>query len=59
VDFGASDLPMTDDQIKEMKIKPLHFPTVLGAVVLTYNVPGITGDLKLTPEAIAAFTSVR
>ena len=53
VDFGASDLPMTDEQIKEMKVKPLHFPTVLGAVVLTYNVPGVTGDLKLTPEAIA------
>jgi phosphate transport system substrate-binding protein len=56
VDFGASDLPMTDDQLKAMvdarKPKPLHFPTVLGAVVLTYNVPGVTGDLNLTPEAI-------
>src|SRR3984957_4070875 len=50
VDFGASDLPMTDDQLKAMvdakKPKPLHFPTVLGAVVLTYNVPGVTGDLN-------------
>src|ERR1700722_19768065 len=53
VDFGASDMIMTDDQIKEMKVKPLHFPTVLGAVVLTYNIPGVTGDLNLTPEAIA------
>jgi phosphate transport system substrate-binding protein len=57
VDFGASDLPMTDDQMKAMadakKPKPLHFPTVLGAVVLTYNIPGVTGDLNLTPEAIA------
>jgi phosphate transport system substrate-binding protein len=57
VDFGASDMVMTDDQIKAMadakKPKPLHFPTVLGAVVLTYNVPGVTGDLNLTPEAIA------
>src|SRR5215468_2156291 len=56
VDFGASDLPMTDEQMKAMvdakKPKPLHFPTVLGAVVLTFNVPGVT-DLKLTPEAIA------
>jgi phosphate transport system substrate-binding protein len=33
--------------------KPLHFPTVLGAVVLTYNVPGVTGDLNLAPEVIA------
>ena len=57
VDFGASDLPMTDEQLKAMadakKPKPLHFPTVLGAVVLTYNVPGVTGDLNLTPDVIA------
>lgn len=53
VDFGASDMPMTDEQIKGLKVHPLHFPTVLGAVVLTYNVPGITMGLKLTPEAIA------
>lgn len=53
VDFGASDMPMTDEQIKALKVHPLHFPTVLGAVVLTYNVPGITMGLKLTPEAIA------
>jgi phosphate transport system substrate-binding protein len=57
VDFGASDLPMTDEQMKAMvdakKPRPLHFPTVLGAVVLTYNIPGVTADLKLTPEAIA------
>ena len=53
VDFGASDMPMTDEQIKAMKVKPLHFPTVMGAVVLSYNVPGVTMGLKLTPEAIA------
>jgi phosphate transport system substrate-binding protein len=53
VDFGASDMPMTDDQIKGLKIPALHFPTVLGAVVLTYNVPGVTGALKLTPDVIA------
>jgi phosphate transport system substrate-binding protein len=53
VDFGASDMPMTDDQLKEMKIKPLHFPTVMGAIVLTYNLPGVTATLKLTPEAIS------
>ena len=33
VDFGASDMPMTDEQISKLKVKPLHFPTVLGAVV--------------------------
>jgi phosphate transport system substrate-binding protein len=53
VDFGASDAPMTDEQIKAVKVKPLHFPTVMGAVVLTYNLPGVTATLKLTPEAVA------
>lgn len=53
VDFGASDVPMTDAQLSKMTIKPLHFPTVLGAVVLTYNIPGVASDLVFTPEAIA------
>jgi len=53
VDFGASDMPMTDAQIKDVPVKPLHFPTVMGAVVLSYNIPGVTASLKLTPEAIA------
>lgn len=53
VDFGASDMPMTDEQINKMKVKPLHFPTVLGGVVPTYNIPGVTGELKFTPEALA------
>src|SRR5580692_950706 len=53
VDFGASDMPMKDEQIAATKVKPLHFPTVMGAVVLSYNVPGVTMGLKLTPEAIA------
>jgi phosphate transport system substrate-binding protein len=53
VDFGASDSPMTDEQIAKMAVKPLHFPTVLGAVVPTYNVPGVSQELKFTPEALA------
>jgi phosphate transport system substrate-binding protein len=53
VDFGASDMPMTDDQIKATPVKPLHFPTVMGAVVLSYNIPGVAGKLKFSPEAIA------
>jgi phosphate transport system substrate-binding protein len=52
VDFGASDMPMKDEQIAAMTIKPLHFPTVMGAVVITYNVPGVATDLKFTPETI-------
>jgi phosphate transport system substrate-binding protein len=53
VDFGASDVPMTDEQLSKLKVKALHFPTVLGAVVMTYNIPGVTGGLTFTPEAIA------
>jgi len=53
VDFGASDGPMTDDQLKEAKTKILHFPTVLGADVPAYNIPGVTSELKFTPEALA------
>ncbi len=53
VDFGASDAPMTDEQLKQSKVKILHFPTVLGAVVPTYNLPGVTKELKFTPEALA------
>jgi phosphate transport system substrate-binding protein len=53
VDFGASDMPMTEEQIAKFKSKPLHFPTVLGGVVLTYNIPGVTQELKFTPEAVA------
>ena len=41
VDFGASDGPMTDEQLAQSKFKILHFPTVLGAVVPTYNIPGV------------------
>src|SRR5579864_3339086 len=53
VDFGASDGPMTNEQLAQAKVKILHFPTVLGAVVPTYNVPGVTQELKFTPEALA------
>jgi phosphate transport system substrate-binding protein len=53
VDFGASDGPMTDEQLAQSKTKILHVPTVLGAVVPAYNVNGVSGDLKFTPEALA------
>jgi len=56
-DFGASDAPMEFSQLKEYHAKRgfdiLHFPTVLGADVPTYNVPGVTAELKFTPEALA------
>ncbi len=53
VDFGASDGPMSDEQLAQSKTKILHIPTVLGAVVPAYNVPGISGEVKFTPEALA------
>lgn len=53
VDFGASDAPMSDTQLAKSPEAILHFPTVLGAVVITYNVPGLSGDVKLTGAAIA------
>jgi len=57
VDFGATDGPMTDEQMKQFEekrhTKVLHFPTVLGAVVPVYNIPGVSGDLSFTSEALA------
>jgi len=53
VDFGATDGPMTDEQLQQAKTKILHFPTVLGADVPAYNIPGITQELNFTPEALA------
>jgi phosphate transport system substrate-binding protein len=57
VDFGASDGPMNDEQTKAYQDKHgsaiLHFPTVLGAAVPTYNIPGVNSPLNFTPEALA------
>ena len=53
VDFGASDSPMSDAEIAKAKGPILHIPTVLGAVAVTYNVPGVTAQLKLTGDVLA------
>jgi phosphate transport system substrate-binding protein len=53
VDFGASDGPMSDEQLAQAKFKILHFPTVLGAVVPTYNIPGVTAELNFSQKALA------
>jgi phosphate transport system substrate-binding protein len=53
VDFGASDGPMSDEQLAQAKTKILHVPTVLGAVVPAYNISGVSGEIKFTPEALA------
>ncbi|MGA7918466.1 MAG: phosphate ABC transporter substrate-binding protein PstS [Candidatus Acidiferrales bacterium] len=53
VDFGASDGPMSDEQLAQSKFKILHFPTVLGADVPSYNIAGVTTELNFTQKAVA------
>lgn len=53
VDFGASDMPLNDDQLKDMGKPIIQLPTVMGSVVPAYNVPGVSGEIKFTPEALA------
>lgn len=57
VDFGASDMPMKDEQLKaaqdRLKTRVLNIPTVLGADVPVYNIPGVSAELKFTPELLA------
>ncbi|MEP6857408.1 MAG: phosphate ABC transporter substrate-binding protein PstS [Gemmatimonadales bacterium] len=60
VDFGATDSPMSDDELAKAKGGAiLHIPTVLGAVVITYNLPAVTTPLELTPQIIADIFSGR
>jgi len=53
VDFGASDGPMTDEQLSKVSGKVFHIPTVLGAVVPTYNINGVSSELKFTGDVLA------
>ncbi len=53
VDIGASDAPMSDEQLKAAPGKILHFPSVMGAVVIAYNLPGFNGTLRLDGPTIA------
>lgn len=57
VDFGASDAPMTDAELAKAPRPILHFPTVLGAVVVTYNLPSVAQPLHLTGDVIASIFS--
>src|SRR5262245_28313463 len=52
VDFAASDIPLTDEEIAKLKVKPLHFPTLVGAIVPIYNVAQ-AGDLQFDGETLA------
>src|SRR3989454_6912691 len=53
VDFGGTDAPMTDSAIAAIQGNVVHIPTVLGAIVVTYNLPGVPQPLKFSPKAIA------
>jgi phosphate transport system substrate-binding protein len=54
IDFGATDGPMTDQQLAASKVgRIIHVPVIMGATVAAYNLPGFTGELKLTPAALA------
>jgi phosphate transport system substrate-binding protein len=57
VDFGATDGPMTEEQLKDFRAKRncdvLHFPTVLGANVPCYNIPGVNETIVFTPDVLA------
>jgi phosphate transport system substrate-binding protein len=53
VDFGASDAPMSDKEIEAVSGNVIHIPTVLGAVLPTYNLPGVSGVLKFSPAVLA------
>jgi phosphate transport system substrate-binding protein len=53
VDFGASDAALSNERLRELPRRVLHFPTVAGAVALAYNLPGLARPLQLTPELVA------
>lgn len=57
VDFGASDMPLNDQMLNNFKFKVLHFPTVLGAVVPTYNIESVNAELKFTGDVLAGIYS--
>jgi phosphate transport system substrate-binding protein len=59
VDFGASDAPMSDEEMAKLPAPAFHFPTVLGAVVITYNIPGVTALLRFTGPVVADIFSGR
>src|SRR5689334_22599125 len=53
IDFGASDPPMKDEDLKSAPGEILHIPTVLGAVVITYNLSGVNQPLRFSPDVLA------
>jgi phosphate transport system substrate-binding protein len=56
VDFAASDIPLTDTELAQFKVKPLHFPTLIGAIVPVYNLAGIS-NLRFSGDSLAGIFS--
>lgn len=56
VDFAASDIPLTDQEVAGLRVKPLHFPTMVGAIVPVYNLGGVR-DLQFTGDTLAGIFS--
>ncbi|HEY0463141.1 MAG TPA: phosphate ABC transporter substrate-binding protein PstS, partial [Polyangiaceae bacterium] len=54
VDFGATDAPMKPEEAKQASAKLFHIPATIGAVVIAYNLPEVTGTLRLTPDVLVA-----
>lgn len=54
VDFGGTDAPMKESELQSAGAKVLHIPTCIGAVVVTYNIPGVDAEVKFTPEVLSA-----
>ena len=57
VDFAATEIPLTDEEVAKFKVKPMHIPALMGAVVPIYNVAGLDTELKFTPKALAGIFS--
>ena len=53
IDFGGTDAPMPDDQLARAQGEVLHIPTVMGAVAVTYNIPEVKGQIRLSPDVLA------
>ena len=57
VDFAGTDVPLTDDELAKFKVKPMHIPALMGAIVPIYNVAGVDTELKFTAKALAGIFS--
>src|SRR3989442_189970 len=59
VDFAATDLPLEDSDAQKLRVKPLYFPTLTGAIVPVYNLPGLSKELQFSGDSLAGIYSGR